>query len=100
MKEGTASHTARSVAAHRLEYPRIEAPAGDPAADDALARDVARSVFTPEKASELLAASGWKVIPGRERMRFAGLLLARAAIAPRGPAALPDDPGPCYPDGS
>jgi len=41
MKEGTASHTARGVAAHRLEYPRIEASAGDPAADDALARDVA-----------------------------------------------------------
>jgi len=41
MMEGTASHTARSVAAHRLEYARIEAPNGDPAADDALARDVA-----------------------------------------------------------
>jgi methyltransferase (TIGR00027 family) len=41
MKEGTASHTARSVAAHRLTYARIEAPAGDPAADDTLARDVA-----------------------------------------------------------
>jgi methyltransferase (TIGR00027 family) len=41
MKEGTASRTARSVAAHRLEYARIEAPAGDPAADEALTRDVA-----------------------------------------------------------
>jgi methyltransferase (TIGR00027 family) len=41
MKEGTASHTARSVAAHRLEYARAEAPYGDIAADDALARDVA-----------------------------------------------------------
>jgi methyltransferase (TIGR00027 family) len=41
MKEGTASHTARSVAAHRLEYARIAALYGDPVADDALTRDVA-----------------------------------------------------------
>jgi hypothetical protein len=41
VKDGTASPTARSVAAHRLEYARIEAPDGDPAADDVLARDVA-----------------------------------------------------------
>src|ERR1700733_9387208 len=41
MKEGTASHTARSVAARRLEYPRIVAAYGDPAADEALSRDVA-----------------------------------------------------------
>ncbi|HTR93739.1 MAG TPA: SAM-dependent methyltransferase [Trebonia sp.] len=41
MREGTASHTARSVAAHRLEYARVEAAYGDPAADDALTSDVA-----------------------------------------------------------
>ncbi|HEX4291366.1 MAG TPA: hypothetical protein VH021_20745 [Trebonia sp.] len=41
MKEGTASHTARSVAARRLEYDRVAAPYGDPAADEALAGDVA-----------------------------------------------------------
>ncbi|HEY1669966.1 MAG TPA: class I SAM-dependent methyltransferase [Trebonia sp.] len=41
MKEGTASHTARSVAARRLEYDRIAAPYGDPAADEALTGDVA-----------------------------------------------------------
>jgi methyltransferase (TIGR00027 family) len=41
MIEGTASRTARSVAAHRLDYPRLEAPYGAPAADEALARDVA-----------------------------------------------------------
>jgi methyltransferase (TIGR00027 family) len=41
MKEGTASHTARSVAAHRLDYARVAAPYGDPAADEALSRDVA-----------------------------------------------------------
>ncbi|HEY0932421.1 MAG TPA: SAM-dependent methyltransferase, partial [Trebonia sp.] len=41
MKEGTASHTARSVAAHRLDYTRAAAAHGDPAADEALARDVA-----------------------------------------------------------
>ncbi len=41
MREGSASHTARRVAAHRLDYERIAMPYGDPAADLALARDVA-----------------------------------------------------------
>jgi methyltransferase (TIGR00027 family) len=41
LKEGTASHTARSVAARRLEYDRVAAPYGDPAADEALTGDVA-----------------------------------------------------------
>ena len=41
MKEGTASHTARAVAAWRLEYDRVAAGHGDPAADEALSRDVA-----------------------------------------------------------
>jgi methyltransferase (TIGR00027 family) len=41
MKEGTASHTARAVAAHRLTYDRVAAGYGDPAADEALSRDVA-----------------------------------------------------------
>ena len=41
MEQGTASHTARSVAAHRLEYDRADAPYGDPGADLALTRDVA-----------------------------------------------------------
>jgi methyltransferase (TIGR00027 family) len=41
MREGTASQTARAVAARRLEYQRAAAPYGDPDADDALARDVA-----------------------------------------------------------
>jgi methyltransferase (TIGR00027 family) len=41
MKDGTASHTARSVAAHRLEYERVPADYGNPAADQALTADVA-----------------------------------------------------------
>jgi methyltransferase (TIGR00027 family) len=41
MKDGTASHTARSVAAHRLEYARVPAGHGDPAADQLLTADVA-----------------------------------------------------------
>ncbi len=41
MKDGTASRTARSVAAHRLEYARAAADYGDPAADQALTADVA-----------------------------------------------------------
>jgi methyltransferase (TIGR00027 family) len=44
MREGTASHTARRVAARRLEYARIEAAYGDPAADDALTSDVAEGL--------------------------------------------------------
>jgi methyltransferase (TIGR00027 family) len=41
VRENTASRTARGVAAHRLDYARIEAAYGDPAADEALTRDVA-----------------------------------------------------------
>jgi methyltransferase (TIGR00027 family) len=41
MEEGTASRTARAVAAGRLEYDRVAAGYGDPAADEALSRDVA-----------------------------------------------------------
>ena len=48
MREGTASHTARSVAASRLEYDRVAAAYGDPAADEALSRDVADGL-TPRR---------------------------------------------------
>jgi methyltransferase (TIGR00027 family) len=41
MKDNTASQTARSVAAHRLEYARVVADYGDPAADQSLTADVA-----------------------------------------------------------
>ena len=41
MKEGSASHTARGVAAYRLICERVAAGYGDPAADEALSRDVA-----------------------------------------------------------
>ena len=41
MKDGQVSVTAQRVAAHRLTFDRIPAPYGDPAADEALARDVA-----------------------------------------------------------
>jgi methyltransferase (TIGR00027 family) len=47
MNEGSASMTARRVAAHRLDYDRLQAPYGDPAADDALARDVAAGMDAP-----------------------------------------------------
>src|SRR6201996_7449491 len=57
MKEGTASHTARSVAARRLQYPRPAAPYGDPAADEALARDVAAGLSPrPGRMHEYLRA--------------------------------------------
>ena len=48
MNEGTASHTARSVAAHRLDYDRLAAPYGAPDADEALARDVADGMDPPK----------------------------------------------------
>jgi methyltransferase (TIGR00027 family) len=48
VNEGTASHTARSVAAHRLDYDRLTAPYGDPDADEALARDVAGGMDPPK----------------------------------------------------
>ena len=41
MKDGTASQTARSVAAHRLEFERVAADYGDRAADRSLTADVA-----------------------------------------------------------
>jgi methyltransferase (TIGR00027 family) len=41
MKPGQVSVTAQRVAAHRLTFDRATAPYGDPAADTALARDVA-----------------------------------------------------------
>jgi methyltransferase (TIGR00027 family) len=50
MRDDTASQTARAVAAHRLDYERPAAPSGDPAADEALADDV---------------ADGWPYEPGR-----------------------------------
>ena len=57
MKEGTASHTARRVAAHRLEYDRVAAGYGDPAADQALTEDVAAGQEpTPGRMHEYLRA--------------------------------------------
>ncbi|WP_300613992.1 SAM-dependent methyltransferase [Trebonia sp.] len=47
MDEGTASRTARSVAAHRLDFARAETPYGDPDADVALARDVTDGLAAP-----------------------------------------------------
>ena len=57
MKDGTASHTARRVAAHRLEYERVAADHGDPAADQALTADVAGGEEpTPGRMHEYLRA--------------------------------------------
>jgi methyltransferase (TIGR00027 family) len=48
MNEGSASRTARGVAAHRLNYARLQARYGDPAADEALTRDVADGLVAPD----------------------------------------------------
>jgi methyltransferase (TIGR00027 family) len=47
MQDGGPSVTARHVAAHRLGFTRIPVPYGDPAADDALAVDVAAGREAP-----------------------------------------------------
>src|ERR1700684_3765969 len=47
MENGGPSITARRVAAHRLGFTRVPAPYGDPAADDALATDVAAGREAP-----------------------------------------------------
>jgi len=47
MEEGGPSQTARRVAAHRLDFTRVPADYGDPAADQALAVDVAAGHRAP-----------------------------------------------------
>ena len=47
MEDGGPSVTARRVAAHRLGFSRVPAPYGVPAADDALAADVAAGLVAP-----------------------------------------------------
>jgi methyltransferase (TIGR00027 family) len=47
MEDGGPSITARRVAAHRLGFTRVPAPYGDPAADDALAAEVAAGREAP-----------------------------------------------------
>ncbi len=52
MREGRPSTTAQRVAAYRLGFDRLDAPYGDPAADEALARDVAGPA--PAEGNELM----------------------------------------------
>ena len=47
MEDGGPSITAQRVAAHRLGFTRVPAPYGDPAADDALATEVAAGREAP-----------------------------------------------------
>jgi len=57
MEDGTASQTARRVAGHRLEYERVAADYGDPAADQSLTADVAAGQEpTPGRMHEYLRA--------------------------------------------
>ena len=53
MRRGLPSLTAQRVAAYRLSFDRLATPYGDPAADEALARDVAGQV--PGEPSEIMA---------------------------------------------
>jgi methyltransferase (TIGR00027 family) len=57
MKDGVASHTARSVAARRLTYQRLPADYGDPEADLALSRDIAAGLEpSPGRMQEYIRA--------------------------------------------
>jgi len=57
VRDGQASVTAQRVAAHRLTFGRVQAPYGDPSADEALARDVAAAaVAEPGPMREYLRA--------------------------------------------
>src|SRR5260370_36343064 len=57
MEDGGPSETARRVAAHRLGFTRVPAAYGDPAADEALAADVAAGhVATANRMHDYLAA--------------------------------------------
>ena len=47
MEDGGPSQTARRVAAHRLDFTRVPADHGVPAADQALATDVAGGLLAP-----------------------------------------------------
>lgn len=84
MKDGTASRTARGVAAHRLEFDRVAAGHGDPAADEALSRDVADGL-TPrrdrmhERLRARTAFFDFRADPVAAPLRAAGL--ARRALS-------------------
>ena len=71
MRPGQASVTAQRVAAHRLTFDRVTAPYGDPAADDALARDVAAaaSVASGPMREYLRARTGFIVAGAARRAR-------------------------------
>jgi hypothetical protein len=59
-----------------------------PAARDQFQASVARlgepvrSALSPRQATGLLAGAGWQLTEGRDRLRSAGLLLARATQTP------------------
>jgi O-methyltransferase involved in polyketide biosynthesis len=60
MQTGQVSVTAQRVAAQRLTFDRVPAPYSDPAADEALARDVAAAVSSePGRMSDYLRARTW-----------------------------------------
>ena len=117
MEDGGPSVTARRVAAHRLGFSRVPAPYGAPAADEALAADVAAGLVAyPDNSraprsstgpsSRMTAGAAGRGRRGRlRRPRFryaAGPLSWRAAV--RRPATLPHYPMVLYrggyPDGS
>jgi hypothetical protein len=67
MDSGAPSITAGRVAAHRLGFPRVPAPYGDPAADEALAADVAAGASSHGGGLWLVSLAMWE-----NCMRFVG----------------------------
>ena len=84
VRAGEASETARRVAAHRLTFERVPAPYGDPAADEALSRDVAGPLtgHRPEtRMSKYLAARTAffdRVVVGAIERRVTQIVVAAA----------------------
>ena len=107
MEDGAPSVTARRVAAHRLGFSRVPAAYGVPAADDALAADVAAGLVAPaNRMHDYLAArtsffdrTVVGAIDRGVRHVAAGAAgydgrPARLSPPPGHPAALPDGPEP------
>ena len=79
MRPRQVSVTAQRAAAHRLAFDRVTAPYGDPAADTALARDVAAAAsVAPGPMREYLRA---RTAVGGPRGRYSARTARAAASA-------------------
>ena len=94
MEDGGPSQTARRVAAHRLDFTRIPADYGDPAADHALAVDVAAGRQAPANRMHDYLAARTAFFDGFQVgcLVAAGVLFIGAAFVARFLPARPTPP--------